>query len=50
MGPDTEVGLQHLNGRLKMDLPQTEKLTRQQRPEGTDDLFVAWETLTHAAA
>lgn len=50
MGPDTEVGLQHLKGRLKMDLPQTEKLTHKQRPEGTDDLFVAWETLTHAAA
>ncbi|WP_425831350.1 alginate lyase family protein [Streptomyces fractus] len=50
MGPDTEVGLQHLQGRLKMDLPQTEKLTHKQRPEGTDDLFVAWETLTHAAA
>ncbi|MYW63759.1 hypothetical protein GTY65_06650 [Streptomyces sp. SID8379] len=48
MGPDTEVGLSHLQGRLKMDLPQTEKLTREERPEGTDDLFVAWETLTHA--
>ncbi|MFD8573040.1 alginate lyase family protein [Streptomyces sp. NPDC059639] len=50
MGPDTEVGLSHLRGRLKMDLPQTEKLTRKERPEGTDDLFVAWETLTHASA
>ncbi|MGP3773295.1 alginate lyase family protein [Streptomyces sp. SDT5-1] len=50
MGPDTEVGLQHLQGRLRMDLPQTERLTRKERPEGTDDLFVAWETLTHAAA
>ncbi|WP_338698085.1 alginate lyase family protein [Streptomyces sp. Q6] len=48
MGPDTEVGLSHLQGRLKMDLPQTQALTRKQRPEGTDDLFVAWETLTHA--
>ncbi|WP_372344207.1 alginate lyase family protein [Streptomyces sp. KL116D] len=48
MGPDTEVGLSHLQGRLKMALPETEKLTRKQRPEGTDDLFVAWETLTHA--
>ncbi|MBO1338085.1 alginate lyase family protein [Streptomyces sp. VRA16 Mangrove soil] len=50
MGPDTEVGLAHLRGRLKMNLPQTEKLTREERPEGTDDLFVAWETLTHAQA
>ncbi|MEV5607247.1 alginate lyase family protein [Streptomyces sp. NPDC052225] len=48
MGPDTEVGLSHLQGRLKMDLPETSKLTRERRPEGTDDLFVAWETLTHA--
>jgi hypothetical protein len=50
MGPDTEVGLAHLQGRLGMDLPQTTKLTRQERPEGTDDLFVAWETLTNARA
>ncbi|MFJ8823617.1 alginate lyase family protein [Streptomyces sp. NPDC102467] len=50
MGPDTEVALSHLRGRLGMELPETEKLTRQQRPEGTDDLFVAWETLTHAQA
>ncbi|MEU6766315.1 alginate lyase family protein [Streptomyces sp. NPDC046853] len=48
MGPDTEVGLNHLRERLKLDLPETEKLTREQRPEGTDGLFVAWETLTHA--
>ncbi|MEV3853191.1 alginate lyase family protein [Streptomyces sp. NPDC050095] len=50
MGPDTEVGLSHLQGRLKMEMPQTRKLTQKQRPEGTDDLFVAWETLTHATA
>lgn len=50
MGPDTEVGLAHLKGRLRMDLPQTTRLTREARPEGTDDLFVAWETLTHARA
>lgn len=48
MGPDTEVGLNHLRERLKLDLPQTAKYTQKQRPEGTDDLFVAWETLTHA--
>ncbi|ATL28884.1 secreted protein [Streptomyces formicae] len=48
MGPDTEVGLNHLRGRLKLAMPQTEKYTEQRRPEGTDDLFVAWETLTHA--
>ncbi|WP_369216732.1 alginate lyase family protein [Streptomyces flavofungini] len=48
MGPDTEVGLNHLRNRLKLAMPQTEKYTEQRRPEGTDDLFVAWETLTHA--
>ncbi|MCX3062720.1 alginate lyase family protein [Streptomyces beihaiensis] len=50
MGPDTEVGLAHLHGRLKMKLPETRKLTREERPEGTDNLFVAWETLTNAVA
>lgn len=48
MGPDTEVALNHLRGRLGLDLPQTQRLTSERRPEGTDDLFVAWETLTHA--
>ncbi|MFG2498154.1 alginate lyase family protein [Streptomyces sp. NPDC048441] len=48
MGPDTEVGLNHLRDRLKLDLPETAKYTEERRPEGTDDLFVAWETLTHA--
>ncbi|MEI5099141.1 alginate lyase family protein [Streptomyces sp. PmtG] len=48
LGPDTEVALNHLRGRLGMDLPHTRKLTLERRPEGTDDLFVAWETLTHA--
>ncbi|MFC8130391.1 alginate lyase family protein [Streptomyces sp. NPDC057302] len=48
MGPDTEVGLNHLRDRLKLELPETERFTRERRPEGTDDLFVAWETLTHA--
>ncbi|QES42461.1 hypothetical protein DEJ49_17000 [Streptomyces venezuelae] len=48
MGPDTEVGLSHLRGRLGLEMPQTERYTRERRPEGTDGLFVAWETLTHA--
>ncbi|MGA4841001.1 alginate lyase family protein [Streptomyces sp. G45] len=48
LGPDTEVALNHLRGRLGMDLPRTQELTAKARPEGTDDLFVAWETLTHA--
>ncbi|MFJ2784488.1 alginate lyase family protein [Streptomyces sp. NPDC093249] len=49
MGPDVEVALNHLEGRMGMRLPQTEKLAASQRPGGTDDLFVAWETLTHAS-
>ncbi|MFI8326570.1 alginate lyase family protein [Streptomyces sp. NPDC085529] len=48
MGPDVEVALNHLEGRMGMRLPQTAKLAARQRPGGTDDLFVAWETLTHA--
>ncbi|MFJ6407933.1 alginate lyase family protein [Streptomyces hydrogenans] len=48
MGPDVEVALNHLEGRMGMRLPQTAKLAASQRPGGTDDLFVAWETLTHA--
>ncbi|MFD4632314.1 alginate lyase family protein [Streptomyces sp. NPDC058284] len=48
MGPDTEVGLNHLRGRLHLEMPYTEKYTVARRPEGTDGLFVAWETLTHA--
>ncbi|WP_407562795.1 alginate lyase family protein [Streptomyces sp. 184] len=49
MGPDLEVAYHHYHGRLGADLPQTAKLLARQRPAGTDDLFVAWETLTHAA-
>ncbi|MFF0434246.1 alginate lyase family protein [Streptomyces sp. NPDC004327] len=48
MGPDVEVALNHLQGRMGRALPQTAKLAASQRPGGTDDLFVAWETLTHA--
>ncbi|MFE9401127.1 alginate lyase family protein [Streptomyces sp. NPDC006530] len=48
MGPDVEVLLNHLQNRLHLALPATRRLAEQQRPGGTDDLFVAWETLTHA--
>ncbi len=48
MGPDVEVVLDHLEGRLHLRLPQTDRLAAKQRPAGTDNLFVAWETLTHA--
>ncbi|MGY5073218.1 alginate lyase family protein [Streptomyces griseus] len=48
MGPDVEIALNHLSHRLHLALPETEKLAAATRPAGTDDLFVAWETLTHA--
>ncbi|MFG2115207.1 alginate lyase family protein [Streptomyces sp. NPDC048718] len=48
MGPDVEVALNHFRGRMHRSLPETEKLAERLRPGGTDDLFVAWETLTHA--
>ncbi|WP_329311345.1 alginate lyase family protein [Streptomyces sp. NBC_01262] len=48
LGPVTEVAVNHLRHRLGMEMPQTLLYTARQRPEGTNDLFVAWETLTHA--
>lgn len=48
MGPDLEVAVNHLGNRLGGPLQQTRKLAARMRPAGTDDLFVAWETLTHA--
>ena len=48
MGPVTEVGLNALKGRLGWNLPYTEELTGKLRPEGTNNLFVGWETLTNA--
>ncbi|MDI3408996.1 alginate lyase family protein [Streptomyces cavernicola] len=50
LGPDLEVVLNHLKNRLHVPVPHTERLVRRTRPAGTDDLFVAWETLTHAGA
>ncbi|RII09271.1 Alginate lyase [Streptomyces sp. YIM 130001] len=48
MGPDLEVMLNHLENRLGLPAPHAERLAKRMRPAGTDDLFVAWETLTHA--
>jgi hypothetical protein len=48
MGADAEVGYNHLHGKLGMPLPWTARLVKEQRPAGTDGLFVSWETLTHA--
>jgi hypothetical protein len=47
LGPITEVGYNAMHNRLGFGMTNTETLTRQQRPAGTNNLFVAWETLTH---
>ncbi|ANN17489.1 hypothetical protein SD37_18790 [Amycolatopsis orientalis] len=48
LGPVTEVGYNHLHTRLGYTMSNTEALTLRQRPAGTNALFVAWQTLTHA--
>ncbi|MBW8794175.1 MAG: alginate lyase family protein [Streptomyces sp.] len=47
LGPVTEVGYNALHNRLGIAMTNTETLTRNNRPAGTNNLFVAWETLTH---
>ncbi|MBO0511738.1 alginate lyase family protein [Streptomyces beijiangensis] len=48
LGPITEVGFNALHTRLGYAMTNTQALTEQQRPAGSNNLFVAWETLTHA--
>jgi hypothetical protein len=48
LGPVTEVGYNALHNRMGYAMPSTQQLTVQQRPAGTNSLFVAWQTLTHA--
>ncbi|KPI15946.1 Alginate lyase [Actinobacteria bacterium OK074] len=48
MGPDLEVALNHLEDRLDVHVPAAHQLAERTRPAGSDDLFVSWETLTHA--
>ncbi|WP_020665996.1 alginate lyase family protein [Amycolatopsis nigrescens] len=48
LGPVTEIGFNHLNTRLGITMPNTQRLTEDRRPAGTNNLFVAWQTLTHA--
>lgn len=48
LGPVTEVGFNHLNTRLGITMPNTKTYTESHRPQGTNNLFVAWQTLTHA--
>ncbi|MDG4798024.1 lectin [Micromonospora sp. WMMD1082] len=47
LGPITEVGYNAMANRLGNSMTNTRTLTLQQRPAGTNNLFVAWETLTH---
>ncbi|MFC9647848.1 alginate lyase family protein [Streptomyces sp. NPDC059892] len=49
LGPITEVGYNALNTRLGYAMTNTLRLTEQSRPSGTNNLFVAWETLTNAS-
>jgi alginate lyase len=48
LGPVTEVGYNHLHTRLGITMPNTQTLTESRRPAGTNNLFVEWQTLTHA--
>lgn len=47
LGPVTEVGHNALANRLGHAMTNTGTLTLQGRPAGSNNLFVAWETLTH---
>ncbi len=49
LGPTSEVSFTALGTRLGIGMTNTQRYTESQRPQGTNDLFVAWETLTHAA-
>ncbi|GAA1516271.1 alginate lyase family protein [Dactylosporangium maewongense] len=48
LGPVTEVGYNALHNRMGIAMSNTQRLTEQSRPAGSNNLFVAWETLTHA--
>ncbi|MCX5330820.1 alginate lyase family protein [Streptomyces sp. NBC_00140] len=47
LGPVTEVGYNALHNRLGMGMTNTQTLTERNRPAGSNNLFVSWETLTH---
>lgn len=47
LGPVTEVGHNALANRLGHAMTNTGTLNERNRPAGSDNLFVAWETLTH---
>ncbi|MGX1885841.1 alginate lyase family protein [Streptomyces sp. NPDC055287] len=49
LGPVTEVGFNALHQRMGYAMTNTRTLTERGRPAGSNNLFVAWETLTHAS-
>jgi hypothetical protein len=48
LGPITEVAFNALHNRLGIAMANSQQYTESRRPQGTNNLFVAWETLTHA--
>ncbi|GAA2486708.1 alginate lyase family protein [Winogradskya humida] len=48
LGPISEVAYNALHNRLGIAMSNTQIYTEAKRPQGTNNLFVAWETLTHA--
>ncbi|MEE4545175.1 alginate lyase family protein [Streptomyces sp. V4-01] len=48
LGPVTETGFNALHTRRGVAMTNTQTLTEQNRPAGSNNLFVAWETLTNA--
>lgn len=44
----SEVAYNALAGRMGVAMANTKTFTENRRPSGTNNLFVAWETLTHA--
>lgn len=48
LGPVTEVGYNAMSFRLGNVMANTQTLTERNRPAGTNNLFQAWGTLTHA--
>nr|WP_255645607.1 alginate lyase family protein [Actinoplanes polyasparticus] len=48
LGPVSEVAYNALANRLGIGMTNSRTYTESRRPQGTNNLFVAWETLTHA--
>jgi hypothetical protein len=48
LGPISEVAYNALHNRLGIAMTNTQAYTERLRPHGSNNLFVAWETLTHA--